>query len=61
MSSVDWNVNMDEYLKMSTKQQLRYTLRDMGQRSYSTAKNFAVVGAMFAGTECLIETVCCLL
>lgn len=26
MSSVDWNVNMDEYLKMSTKQQLRYII-----------------------------------
>lgn len=56
MSSIDWNVNMDEYLKMSTKQQFRHTLRDMATRSYSTAKNFAVVGGMFAGTECLLET-----
>jgi mitochondrial import inner membrane translocase subunit TIM22 len=29
---------------------------DMGQKSYSSAKNFAVVGAVFAGTECVIET-----
>ncbi|KAJ3071222.1 Mitochondrial import inner membrane translocase subunit tim22 [Quaeritorhiza haematococci] len=56
MSSIDWNVNHDEYQKMTTKQQLRYTLKDMGQKSYSTAKNFAIVGAMFAGTECIIET-----
>ena len=57
MSSVDWNINMDEYLKMSTKQQLRYTLRDMGQRSLSTAKSFGIVGGLFAGTECVIEGV----
>jgi len=27
----------------------------MGQRSYSSAKNFGKVGAIFAGTECCIE------
>lgn len=39
--------------KMTTRQ----TLRDMGQKSKSYAKNFAVIGLMFAGTECLFETV----
>ena len=29
----------------------------MGKRSYSSAKNFGIVGAMFAGTECCIEGV----
>lgn len=27
----------------------------MGARSYSSAKNFALVGALFSGTECCIE------
>lgn len=29
----------------------------MGVRSFSSAKNFGMVGAMFAGTECCIEGV----
>jgi import inner membrane translocase subunit TIM22 len=39
------------------KQQLKATAKDMAQRSYSMAKNFAIVGAIFSGTECVIETV----
>lgn len=31
--------------------------REMGTRAYSTGKNFAVMSAIFAGTECLIESV----
>jgi len=30
----------------------------MGSRSFSSAKNFALVGAIFSGTECCIEGVC---
>jgi import inner membrane translocase subunit TIM22 len=37
------------------KQQLSHGLKDMGRRSYSTAKNFAMVGALFSGIECGIE------
>lgn len=37
------------------KQQLRQGFKDMGQRSFSSAKNFGKVGAIFAGTECAIE------
>lgn len=40
------------------KMTARQTLRDMGQKSKSYAKNFALIGLMFAGTECLFETVC---
>lgn len=34
---------------------MRIGFKDMGKRSLSTAKNFAVVGAIFAGSECCIE------
>ncbi|KAK3325273.1 Tim17/Tim22/Tim23/Pmp24 family-domain-containing protein [Apodospora peruviana] len=37
------------------KKQLAHGFRDMGKRSYSTAKNFGMVGAMFSGIECGIE------
>jgi hypothetical protein len=57
MTSADWGQNTEEFQKMSTKQQLKLTLKDMGTKTYSSAKNFAVVGAVFAGTECIIETV----
>jgi import inner membrane translocase subunit TIM22 len=31
-------------------------LNNRGKRSLSSAKNFGKVGALFAGTECVIET-----
>uniref|UniRef100_L2G6U4 Mitochondrial import inner membrane translocase subunit TIM22 n=1 Tax=Colletotrichum fructicola (strain Nara gc5) TaxID=1213859 RepID=L2G6U4_COLFN len=34
---------------------LRVGFKDMGTRSYSMAKNFGKVGALFAGIECGIE------
>ncbi|KAF8253020.1 mitochondrial import inner membrane translocase, subunit Tim17/22 [Wilcoxina mikolae CBS 423.85] len=37
------------------KQQLRQGFKDMGSRSWSSAKNFGMVGAIFSGTECCIE------
>ena len=39
------------------KEQLRKGFKDMGIRSFSSAKNFGLVGAIFAGTECCIEGV----
>jgi len=41
--------------QLSTREQLKRGFKDMGSRSYSSAKNFGLVGAMFAGTECCIE------
>lgn len=37
------------------REQLKAGFRDMGARSFSSAKNFGKVGAIFAGTECCIE------
>ncbi|KAI9337882.1 mitochondrial import inner membrane translocase subunit Tim22 [Zopfochytrium polystomum] len=56
MSSVDTGQNMEEFNKMKFREQVRFTLKDMGAKSYSSAKNFAVVGAVFSGTECVIES-----
>ncbi len=40
---------------LSVRQQLRSGLKDMGRASFSSAKNFGLVGAIFSGTECCIE------
>jgi len=40
---------------MSTREQLKHGFKDMGARSFSSAKNFGKIGALFAGTECVIE------
>jgi len=37
------------------REQLRRGFKDMGSRSFSSAKNFGMVGALFSGTECCIE------
>lgn len=42
---------------LPVREQLRRGLKDMGSRSFSSAKNFGIVGAMFSGTECCIEGV----
>ncbi|KAI5461432.1 Tim17/Tim22/Tim23/Pmp24 family-domain-containing protein [Mariannaea sp. PMI_226] len=37
------------------KQQLKIGFKDMGTRSYSMAKNFGKVGALYSGIECGVE------
>ena len=37
------------------RQQLKHGLKDMGSRSFSSAKNFAMIGGIYSGTECSIE------
>lgn len=44
-----------EISNLPVREQLRKGFKDMGTRSYSSAKNFALVGALFSGTECCIE------
>ncbi|KAI1332092.1 Tim17/Tim22/Tim23/Pmp24 family-domain-containing protein [Xylariaceae sp. FL0255] len=41
--------------ELPMREQLRVGFKDMGARSYSTAKNFGKVGLMFSGIECGIE------
>jgi hypothetical protein len=40
---------------LPVREQLRRGLKDMGSKSYSSAKNFAMIGALYSGTECCIE------
>lgn len=37
------------------RQQVAHGFRDMGTRSWSTAKSFGMVGALFSGIECGVE------
>lgn len=37
------------------REQLRVGFKDMGRASFSSAKNFGTIGAIFSGTECCIE------
>jgi mitochondrial import inner membrane translocase subunit TIM22 len=49
------NPNAQAITSLPLRQQLKQGFRDLGSRSYSSAKNFGKVGAIFAGTECCIE------
>lgn len=40
---------------MPLRRQLAIGLKDMGKSAYGSAKNFGVIGAIFAGSECCIE------
>ncbi|KAL4608775.1 mitochondrial import inner membrane translocase subunit Tim22-like [Arapaima gigas] len=54
-AGIDSNVGFDPKDPMRTPT-AREVLKDMGQRGMSYAKNFAIVGAMFSCTECIIES-----
>lgn len=41
--------------QMSGKQQFIYTAKQMGQRSWHSAKTFAVMGLVFSAAECVVE------
>ncbi|RMJ26602.1 hypothetical protein PHISP_02534 [Aspergillus sp. HF37] len=44
-----------EISNLPWREQVRRGFKDMGSRSWSSAKNFAIVGALYSGTECCIE------
>lgn len=39
------------------RQQFKIMFRDMGKQMYSSAKNFGYLGAVYSGTECVVESV----
>ncbi|XP_052187533.1 mitochondrial import inner membrane translocase subunit TIM22-4-like [Diospyros lotus] len=41
--------------EMTGRQQFVYTAKQMGQRSWSSCKTFAVMGLIFSAAECVIE------
>ncbi|XP_008782373.1 mitochondrial import inner membrane translocase subunit TIM22-4 [Phoenix dactylifera] len=41
--------------EMTAKQQFIYTAKQMGRRSFSSAKTFAVMGLIFSAAECVVE------
>ncbi|KAI9846354.1 MAG: Mitochondrial import inner membrane translocase subunit tim22 [Sclerophora amabilis] len=59
MSSMSYDTPLSaqgqQMADLPMREQLRRGFKDMGTRSYSSAKNFALVGAIFSGTECCIE------
>ena len=49
------NPNAASITSLPLREQLKRGFKDMGARSFSSAKNFGKVGSIFAGTECCIE------
>lgn len=43
--------------EMTGRQQFMYTVKQMGTRSWGSAKTFAVMGLVFSAAECVIEKV----
>ncbi|CAN6313145.1 unnamed protein product [Urochloa humidicola] len=41
--------------EMTARQQIVYTAKQMGRRSMSNAKTFAVMGLIFSAAECVVE------
>ncbi|KAK4709247.1 hypothetical protein R3W88_030172 [Solanum pinnatisectum] len=43
--------------EMTTRQQIVYQAKQMGRRSWSSCKTFAVMGLVFSAAECTVEKV----
>lgn len=43
--------------QMTGRQQFMYTAKQMGSRSWGSAKAFAVMGFVFSAAECVVEKV----
>jgi hypothetical protein len=46
-----------QHATLKTTQKAREVFREMGRGMWSSGKGFAKVGALFAGIECIIESV----
>lgn len=51
------SVGPDATMQDPAQQTVKAVFKDMGTKSFAYAKNFAVLGLMFAATECAIESV----
>ncbi len=49
--------NASKISELPLKQQLKVGFLDMGKRSWSSAKNFGVLGGMYTAFECSVESV----
>jgi hypothetical protein len=50
--------SMDEkFLKLSAKEQAKITLKQVGQKSMSSAKAFAAFSGVFVSSECITEAI----
>jgi len=54
LGSLDTHLMQDE---MTGRQQFIYQAKQMGRRSWSSAKAFAVMGFIFSAAECVVEKV----
>lgn len=43
--------------EMTTRQQIVFQAKQMGRRSWSSCKTFAVMGLVFSAAECTVEKV----
>lgn len=54
LSGIEFSSPVDT--NQSTKHQVKHVLRDMGTKSMSSARNFAIMAAIYSGSECMIES-----
>ncbi|KAJ2388600.1 Mitochondrial import inner membrane translocase subunit tim22 [Coemansia sp. RSA 2559] len=54
LSGIEFSSPVDT--STSTKQQIKTVFKDMGNKSLSSAKNFAIMAAIYSGSECMIES-----
>lgn len=54
LGALDNPIMQDE---MTARQQFVYTAKQMGRRSWSSCKAFAVMGLVFSAAECVVEKV----
>lgn len=52
LGSLDTHILDDE---MTSKQKIVYQAKQMGRRSWSSCKTFAVMGLIFSAAECVVE------